>query len=244
MAEYWRCKKCGRVNLGYVGTCGCGGLKADGTQASEEDYKQEQGFKDIETKTIKKKWQCPNCLKINEGDFCSCGHVKGRGDKYVEESDNPSQVTYTTSRSGSNVKRIALIIAIIFGVIMVGKSVLPMNKGIEGTYVINNKINNKKYTSEAEIIGAAECDGYRIISAVSDFCDFMHYQNYDEYKYSIDVNMNNDDITVQIVFGEYHIIFGEIKFTKSGSSDNYRVYSGDECWKTVKSMASLKRGRM
>lgn len=145
MAEYWRCKKCGRVNLGYVGTCGCGGLKADGTQASEEDYKQEQGFKDIETKTIKKKWQCPNCLKINEGDFCSCGHVKGRDDKYVEESDNPSQVTYTTSRSGSNVKRIALIIAIIFGVIMVGKSVLPMNKGIEGTYIsYTNTINNRE----------------------------------------------------------------------------------------------------
>lgn len=234
MAEYWRCKKCGRVNLGYVGTCGCGGLKADGTQASEEEYKNEQGYKNH----VKKKWQCPNCLKINEGDFCSCGYVKTRFDKYIDDE------TYGMAGSVNTYSSPKKLSGNIITVIAIASILLVFAAVISGTYVINNKINNKKYTSEVEIIGAAECDGYRIISAVSDFCDFMHYQNYDEYKYSIDVNMNNDDITVQIVFGEYHIIFGEIKFTKSGSSDNYRVYSGDECWKTVKSMASLKRRRM
>lgn len=234
MAEYWRCKKCGRVNLGYVGTCGCGGLKADGTQASEEEYKNEQGYKNH----VKKKWKCPNCLKINEGDFCSCGYVKTRFDKYIDDE------TYGMAGSVNTYSSPKKLSGNIITVIAIASILLVFAAVISGTYVINNKINNKKYTSEAEIIGAAECDGYRIISAVSDFCDFMHYQNYDEYKYSIDVNMNNDDITVQIVFGEYHIIFGEIKFTKSGSSDNYRVYSGDECWKMVKSIASLKRRRM
>lgn len=249
MAEYWRCKNCGRVNLGYVGTCGCGGLKADGTQASEEDYKNEQGYKDEyksqESKPVKKKWKCPNCSKINEGDFCTCGYVKTRSDKYIDDE------TYDMAGSVNTYFSPKKLSGNIIAVIAIASILLVLAAVISGTNVINNKINNntlgaknKKYTSEAEIAASAECDGYRILSAVSDFCDFMHRQNYEEYKYSIDVNMKNDTITVQIVFGEYHIIFGEITFTKSGSSDNYRVYSGNNIWETVKRVASLKRRGM
>lgn len=134
MAEYWKCKTCGRINYGYVGTCGCGGLKADGIQASEEDYKREQGVKDEE---VKKKWQCPNCLKINEGDFCACGYVKSRSDKYIDENTYSAQQTYT--RSG-NKKKIAIIIAVIIGLIIGGNYMISGSFGIggskiEGTYI-------------------------------------------------------------------------------------------------------------
>ena len=242
MAEYWRFKKCGRVNLGYVGTCGCGGLKADGTQASEEDYKNEQGYKDQESKPVKKKWKCPNCLKINEGDFCSCGYVKTRFDKYIDDETYGMAGSVNTYSSPKKLSGNIIAVIAIASILLVLVAVISGTNGIINNNTLEAK--NKKYTSEAEIIGSAECDGYRIISAVSDYCDFMHYQYYDEYKFDIDVDMNDDTITVQILYGEYHIIFGEIKFTKSGSSDNYRVYRGDEYWEMVKQGASFKRRGM
>ena len=39
MGNYWKCKNCGKINMDYVGTCACGGLKSDGEAATEEEYK-------------------------------------------------------------------------------------------------------------------------------------------------------------------------------------------------------------
>ena len=138
MTEYWKCKNCGRVNLGYVGTCGCGGLKADGTQASEEEYKNN------DNRTVKKKWQCPNCLKMNVGDFCTCGYVKTRSDKYIDGNDNSTQISYT--HSGINYKKIVLALVIIIGLIIGGKYILSQDHGIEGTYI---SYTNTVYNREA-----------------------------------------------------------------------------------------------
>lgn len=78
--------------MDYVGTCACGGLKSDGEAATEEEYKNQVPEKDI-PKDNKRKWKCPNCSKVNEGDFCNCGYVKSRFDKYLdEETDTAPQI--------------------------------------------------------------------------------------------------------------------------------------------------------
>lgn len=77
MGNYWKCKNCGKINMDYVGTCACGGLKSDGEAATEEEYKNQVPEKDIPPNN-KRKWKCPNCSRVNQGDFCSCGYVKSR----------------------------------------------------------------------------------------------------------------------------------------------------------------------
>lgn len=47
MGNYWKCKNCGKINMDYVGTCACGGLKSDGEAATEEEYKNQVPEKDI-----------------------------------------------------------------------------------------------------------------------------------------------------------------------------------------------------
>lgn len=47
MGTYWKCKNCGKINMDYVGTCACGGLKSDGEAATEEEYKNQVPEKDI-----------------------------------------------------------------------------------------------------------------------------------------------------------------------------------------------------
>lgn len=42
MIAGWKCKICGKINMGYVGTCGCGELKENGIQLSEEELRTGQ----------------------------------------------------------------------------------------------------------------------------------------------------------------------------------------------------------
>lgn len=42
MVAGWKCKICGKINMGYVGTCGCGELKENGIQLSEDELRTEQ----------------------------------------------------------------------------------------------------------------------------------------------------------------------------------------------------------
>ena len=57
MGTYWKCKNCGKINMDYVGTCACGGLKSDGEAATEEEYKNQVPEKDIPQ-------NMPMCLNI------------------------------------------------------------------------------------------------------------------------------------------------------------------------------------
>lgn len=176
MAEYWKCKTCGKINYGYVGTCGCGGLKADGIQASEEDYKKEQGVKDEE---VKKKWQCPNCLKINEGDFCACGYVKSRSDKYIDENTYSAQQTYTTG--SGNKRKIAIIIAVIIGLIIGGNYMISGSFGIGGSKIEGTYIYLSPHNSE-EIVRYVLKDGkYKCYY-------FKNYAHTGSYKYDKNTN--------------------------------------------------------
>ena len=68
MGEIWKCKTCGNINMGYVETCGCGGLKEDGIQLNEEKLSVEQSNS---KKEERKMWQCPECLKINDRDYAA-----------------------------------------------------------------------------------------------------------------------------------------------------------------------------
>ena len=72
--------------MDYVGTCACGGLKSDGEAATEEEYKNQVPEKDIPPNN-KRKWKCPYCYRVNEGDLCSCGYVKSRFDKFIDEEN-------------------------------------------------------------------------------------------------------------------------------------------------------------
>ena len=95
--------------MDYVGTCACGGLKSDGEAATEEEYKNQVPEKDIPPNN-KRKWKCPNCSRVNQGDFCSCGYVKSRFDKYIDE-ETPMTYDYKV-QSASNGRNKGLIIGI------------------------------------------------------------------------------------------------------------------------------------
>lgn len=112
MSGDWKCRKCGKINVEFIGTCECGGLKEDGIQTNED--KREE----------KRKWQCPECLKINDRDYCSCGYVRTDADKYIEEKTDSDQPV-ATNKSGTKKKiiRVAIIVAAIICVAIVVKNV-------------------------------------------------------------------------------------------------------------------------
>lgn len=139
MGTYWKCKNCGKINMDYVGTCACGGLKSDGEAATEEEYKNQVPEKDI-PKDNKRKWKCPNCSKVNEGDFCNCGYVKSRFDKYLDEETDTAPQINNVQGSGKS-KKIIVTIAVIFAIVMgvnyliTGSFRLGGSK-VDGTYLV------------------------------------------------------------------------------------------------------------
>lgn len=122
MGEIWKCKTCGNINMGYVETCGCGGLKEDGIQLNEEKLSVEQSNS---KKEERKMWQCPECLKINDRDYCICGYVKTNADKYIDENVNIEQPTNSTKSSYKKNAIIATIVAVVAVIsILVGKNII------------------------------------------------------------------------------------------------------------------------
>ena len=161
MGTYWKCKNCGKINMDYVGTCSCGGLKSDGEAATEEEYKNQMPEKDI-PKDNKRKWKCPNCSKVNEGDFCSCGYVKSRFDKYLDEETDTAPQINNVSGSGKS-KKIIVTIAVIFAIVMganyliTGSFRLGGSK-VDGTYLKTYGVNN--YESERYILKNGKYEFY------------------------------------------------------------------------------------
>lgn len=100
MSGDWKCGKCGKINVEFIGTCECGGLREDG------------------------KWQCPECFKINDIDFCSCGYIRTGTDKYIEEkTDSDQPVAVNKSGTKKKIIRAAIIVAAIICVAVVVKNV-------------------------------------------------------------------------------------------------------------------------
>lgn len=115
MSGDWKCGKCGKINVEFIGTCECGGLKEDGIQTDENKIPDEQ-----DKREEKRKWQCPECFKINDRDFCSCGYIRTGTDKYIEEKTDSDQPV-AVNKSGTKKKKIraAIIVAAIICVAIV-----------------------------------------------------------------------------------------------------------------------------
>lgn len=142
MSGAWKCKKCGKINMRFIGTCKCGEVKKDGIQMNEDKLPDEQ-----EKKEEKRKWRCPECLKINDRDYCSCGYIKTVTDKYVEE-DQP----VVTNKSGAKKKivRVAIIVAAIICLAIMVKSIFFKSKVVKNNCEIEmlSGMNSETFCSE------------------------------------------------------------------------------------------------
>lgn len=114
-------------------------------------------------------------MKINEGDFCSCGYVKTRSDKYIEENDNLTQISY--KYSGTNYKKIVLVFVIIIGLIIGGKYILSRDHGIEGTYISYSKAMNHQ-----EVI--------RLVLKDGEYIEYLYKQPMSTGAYEYDKSTN------------------------------------------------------
>lgn len=147
MVVGWKCKICEKINMGYVGTCGCGELKENGIQLSEEELKSEQ---DNKKNKEKKKWQCSDCLRINDRDYCICGHIRTNSDRYlVEDVSSESQMSAFQSNEiicSYNKKNFFIVIIIVVAIVSIVSGILKTKNNvkpgseIEGTYI--NRYNN------------------------------------------------------------------------------------------------------
>ena len=95
----WKCPDCGKINLNYVGTCGCGAAKPNDKLfnwaevhpelVKKEEPAEEQPVEQKKEKVEKKpaepeiepgenEWKCPECGKINQNyvGTCGCGAAK------------------------------------------------------------------------------------------------------------------------------------------------------------------------
>ena len=95
----WKCPDCGKINLNYVGTCGCGAAKPNDKLfnwaevhpelVKKEEPAEEQPVEQKKEKVEKKpaepeiepgenEWKCPDCGKINQNyvGTCGCGAAK------------------------------------------------------------------------------------------------------------------------------------------------------------------------
>lgn len=139
MGNVWKCKTCGNINQLYAGTCGCGGLKEDGIQLNEDNLPYERDKKDE-----KIKWQCPECLKINGRDYCSCGYVKASTEKYIDKKTNSGQPIVTDkSSSKKKIIGVVIIVAIIIFLFIVAKNIFFRN---------NNKTKVVKYNCDTGML--------------------------------------------------------------------------------------------
>ncbi|MCM1046464.1 MAG: zinc-ribbon domain-containing protein [Candidatus Gastranaerophilales bacterium] len=83
----WRCSHCGKVNAGYVGTCGCGWDKS-GTAPGKASEPQKESVENAQTQAEQngqlKMLYCTSCGKQMEADskFCRyCGTKAGGVEK-------------------------------------------------------------------------------------------------------------------------------------------------------------------
>lgn len=57
----WQCKKCGRVNSDYVGTCSCGNTKAENEEIGVDNTSSQRFCENCGTEISKDAVFCPNC---------------------------------------------------------------------------------------------------------------------------------------------------------------------------------------
>ena len=140
-------------------------------------------------------WKCPNCSKVNEGDFCSCGYVKSRFDKYIDEETDTAPQINNVSGSGKS-RKIIVTIAVIFAIVMganyliTGSFRLGGSK-VDGTYLKTYGVNN--YESERYILKNGKYEFYL----------YGHMTASGTYKYDRDnktVTIRNENNGVEIVF--------------------------------------------
>ncbi len=237
MGNYWKCKNCGKINMDYVGTCACGGLKSDGEAATEEEYKNQVPEKDIPPNN-KRKWKCPNCSRVNQGDFCSCGYVKSRFDKYIDE-ETPMTYDYKV-QSASNGRNKGLIIgiAVIVSALLVVFALFSQEKKTE-TGTKSNKANSEySYAS-------AQCDDELIMSVVGNYCKYQNSNSYDttsKYKYSVESKGDTITYTVGIEYNNSKSFAKVLTVSFSRVSGNdYKVTDGSKNWKIMLTLYKANR---
>ncbi len=89
----WICKKCGRRNYNYVGTCGCGVTKEENTKLEKSS---------VETKKIV---SCPICAtKVEFGIFTCCPNCNQRIDwsKISEEESKENKEKVISTQHNTN----------------------------------------------------------------------------------------------------------------------------------------------
>ena len=109
-------------------------------------------------------WKCPNCSKVNEGDFCSCGYVKSRFDKYIdEETDTAPQINNVSGSRKS--RKIIVTIAVIFAIVM------------GANYLITGSFR----------LGGSKVDGtyYNVIYGVKDIQSVKYILKNGKYEYQL-----------------------------------------------------------
>ena len=229
MGTYWKCKNCGKINMDYVGTCACGGLKSDGEAATEEEYKNQVPEKDIPPNN-KRKWKCPNCSRVNQGDFCSCGYVKSRFDKYIDE-ETPMTYDYKVqpASNGRN-KGLIIGIAVIVSALLVVFALFSQEKKVE-TGTKSNKVNSEhSYAS-------AKCDNQLIMSVIGNYCKYLNSTSYDtDSKYKYTVTSKGDTITYTVGIEYYNGKMFSKMLTLSFScvsGNDYKVTDGSDSWKMM-----------
>lgn len=95
MTNKWRCPNCGKINLNYVGTCGCGE-----TKPFEDDFGGDDAEEQVEPET--NAWKCPNCGLLHSNFIldCECGyHIEPDGHEY-----NPSFMNVDTQKASGSAK--------------------------------------------------------------------------------------------------------------------------------------------
>ncbi len=215
--------------MDYVGTCACGGLKSDGEAATEEEYKNQIPEKDI-PQNNKRKWKCPNCSRVNQGDFCSCGYVKSRFDKYIDEE---TPITYDyKGQSASNGRNKGLIIgiAVIVSALLVVFALFSQEKKVE-TGTKSNKANSE------QSYASAKCDNQLIMSVIGNYCKYLNSTSLDtDSKYKYTVTSKGDTITYTVGIEYYNGKMFSKMLTVSFScvsGNDYKVTDGSSSWKTM-----------
>lgn len=212
MAGEWECKQCGKINVGFIGTCECGGLREDGIQTNL--YKREE----------KRKWQCPECLKINDRDYCSCGYVWNDACGYWVEGDAAKHNSISKKNKQRKAAIIILAVAVVL-LLLVEKIFFPSYKfGIFNSHldsiVLNSNLSNgaainTSLSDAIKIIGvktglggiSRASSGWNINDITSKTTEYIITNNNESFAASITVD--SDDRVVFVAFAKMKYIVGD-----------------------------------
>lgn len=153
MSGDWKCRKCGKINVEFIGTCECGGLKEDGIQTDENKIPDEQ-----DKREEKRKWQCPECFKINDRDFCSCGYVRTDACGYLDEGTDTKKYLKPKKKKHTKVAIIISAVVVVL-LLLVGKIVFPggvysnLDSIVLNSDLSNGAVFNTSFSDAKKIIG-------------------------------------------------------------------------------------------